>query len=324
MKYISIIVPVYNVEKYIDASIESILNQSYRNFELILVNDGSTDSSKNICIKYLNIDDRIIFIDKTNGGLSSARNAGLNVAKGDYICFIDSDDVIAIDMIFHLSKALDEFDINVAECGIIPFIDTPVGKKYDFEKPVLVNYENYPEDDKLKDFFSDSVCNKIFRRCIFEKLRFPEIKRNEDSSIIADIFMRERTIAVVPYGGYFYRSREGSIMRSSFCENDLILIEILKKRIEKLEINGYHKVAKFTNARLLFELLYLYYKARRDHVSKDVYMHIEQDINTLCMANKKNPFLLRKTKLMAKVFTLNSTAYYFLYTLRNKIVDTLR
>ena len=114
---VSIIVPVYNAKKYLSNTLESILKQSYKNLEIILVNDGSTDNSKEICEHYAKIDSRIILLNKINGGVSSARNYGLEVAKGDYVSFIDSDDYLTVDMIETLVKDVQNTDVEIAVCG---------------------------------------------------------------------------------------------------------------------------------------------------------------------------------------------------------------
>ena len=116
MSKISIIVPVYNVESYLSNCIDSILNQTFKDFELILVNDGSTDKSLEICKHYKNMDDRIFIIDKKNGGLSSARNAGLDIIKGEYIGFVDSDDYIHPQMYELLYKQIIENEADISMC----------------------------------------------------------------------------------------------------------------------------------------------------------------------------------------------------------------
>ena len=120
---ISIIVPVYNVEKYLEKCIKSILNQTFTDFELILVNDGSTDKSGVICDNYKNIDDRIIVIHKKNEGLSSARNSGLDIAKGRYIGFVDSDDYINNDMYHKLYEALIKNNSDISICKFVKVYD---------------------------------------------------------------------------------------------------------------------------------------------------------------------------------------------------------
>ena len=127
MEKISVIVPIYNVEKYLEKCLDSIINQTYKNLEIILVNDGSTDSCRDIMEKYAKLDKRIIIVDKTNGGLSDARNAGTKIATGKLISYIDSDDYIEKDMIEYLYKGIKEYNSDISICGTI--VEYEWGKK---------------------------------------------------------------------------------------------------------------------------------------------------------------------------------------------------
>ena len=124
MDKISVIVPVYNVRKYLKKAIYSIINQKYRNLEIILVDDGSTDGSGEICDEFKKIDDRIVVYHKENGGLSSTRNYGMKKATGDYVIFIDSDDYIHQEMIFSLYEERKKVDADVSVCGIMNVYNT--------------------------------------------------------------------------------------------------------------------------------------------------------------------------------------------------------
>ena len=115
-KLISVIIPVYNVEKYLRRCIDSVINQTYKNLEIIIVDDGSTDNSSNICDEYTNKDSRVKVVHKENGGLSSARNVGIELAKGDLIAFVDSDDYIELEMYEKLKENMDKYDSDIAIC----------------------------------------------------------------------------------------------------------------------------------------------------------------------------------------------------------------
>lgn len=174
---ISVIVPVYNVEKYINRCIDSILSQTYKNLEVILVDDGSKDNSGAICEKYKRIDSRIKVIHKENGGLSSARNAGLDCCTGDYIGFIDSDDWIDENMYQILLDNMIEFDTDVSDCEILITNGSVPAKKGKYSRSVL------REKEMLIDYFRKdkvSVCCKLYKRSVIEKMRFPVGKINED------------------------------------------------------------------------------------------------------------------------------------------------
>lgn len=182
MKLISIIIPVYNVEKYLDRCINSIINQSYTDLEIILVDDGSPDKCPQICDEYALKDNRIKVIHKLNGGQSSARNAGLDIATGDYITFIDSDDWIGIDTYEYCMKLINETDAEVVQFDYSYVIDNRVLKSDPRE--IIKVYEN---KDVLQNYMTSStytgsysVCRCLFHNKLIGNVRFREGKINED------------------------------------------------------------------------------------------------------------------------------------------------
>ena len=185
---LSIIVPVYNVEEYITECIDSILAQTYKDWELILVDDGSTDNSGKICEEYALKDSRIKVIHKENGGLSSARNSGLDIAKGEYITFIDGDDFISPDTI--------EENINILESQKgIDIIQYPVYYRYgkndaykkSIESKIISGKEQLWYSYMINEYHC-SVCDKIFKKYIFENIRFPIGITSEDIYILPQLF----------------------------------------------------------------------------------------------------------------------------------------
>lgn len=176
---VSIIVPVYNVEKYLDKCIESIVNQTYRNIEIILVDDGSPDKCPEICNEWAKKDDRIKVIHKENGGLSSARNAALEIAQGDYITFVDSDDWIENDMIQSMLTCAAKNDADIVCCGFyFDNVDT-TGHLQKFEKAEYENEEIVL--NLLLDNIRPEVCSKLYSAELINQFRFDEsIKYAED------------------------------------------------------------------------------------------------------------------------------------------------
>lgn len=215
---ISIIVPAYNVEKYLDKCINSILNQSYKNIELILVNDGSTDSTGIICDRFSLLDTRIIVHHQKNLGLSGARNAGLSIAKGDYIGFIDGDDYITPNMYEDLiNSLLTSPSIKISQASrceitvsgdILPEITYRPNKKeivssFDFIKSLLMH-----EGDT-------SMCTKLFHKSVFDNDRFATGELNEDFKLIIQLLLKNDTIILLPSIGYNVVHRDDSLTRSS-------------------------------------------------------------------------------------------------------------
>jgi len=210
MPELSIIVPVYNVETYVEKCICSILAQTFANFELILVDDGSTDRSGEICEEMARRDARIRVIHKNNGGLSSARNTGIETARGAYLGFVDSDDYIAPDMYEILYKNLVKEQADVSICGIY---DCYEGKTPRKAKPGyrLCDAQEAIYEAFGGNMFSVNAVNKLYRREIFETIRYPEGKTIEDAFVIVRVFMQCKKIVAVSDQKYFYVHRTGSI-----------------------------------------------------------------------------------------------------------------
>lgn len=198
---VSIIVPVYNVEKYLEKCLNSIVNQTYYNLEIIVINDGSTDKSDEICRRFYTEDSRVIYINKKNGGLSSARNAGLNIAKGSYISFVDSDDYLEVNFI---EKLLCLCKKSEADIGCCDFYRTSALNEQE------LNYKEYYYnsdeilDELLTDQISAHVWNKLYKRSMFSQIRFPEGKNFEDLFTMHLLFFESKKIAFTNEKMYFY------------------------------------------------------------------------------------------------------------------------
>lgn len=219
MEKISIIVPVYNVELYIERCIRSILGQTFKNFELILVDDGSIDSSLSICKRFL-FDKRVNVYHKENGGISSARNFGLDNMTGDYVCFIDSDDYISANYLSTLYKLLNDNDADIAQCEFTKF--------YTDEDPIVTknisNIKVYKNENIMKEYFKQgdseirihhNVWCKIYKKEIFDNLRFNEEIVYEDLAIIYLLLSRAKKFAITNEVNYFYYKGN----RDSFTNN---------------------------------------------------------------------------------------------------------
>ncbi|MBP3354658.1 MAG: glycosyltransferase family 2 protein [Bacteroidales bacterium] len=214
---LSIIVPVYNVEEYIIECIDSVLSQTYKDWELILVNDGSTDNSGKICDEYALKDNRINVIHKENEGLSSARNAGIDVAKGEYITFIDSDDVLLNDDIYYkIIKIFNEDNsIDVVQYDVIHKWKSSEEHKREYPFKTYCNKQDILEG-YLTENIHVSCCDKVFKTEIFKNIRFPLGQISEDIAIIPNIVEHTNKLQVSEIGYYGYRYRDGSITIGSY------------------------------------------------------------------------------------------------------------
>lgn len=231
---ISVIVPIYKVEDYIRECIESIINQTYKNLEIILVDDGSPDNCGQICDDYAKKDNRIKVIHKENGGLSSARNAGLEIAKGEYISFIDSDDYVSERFIEILYRLCYENNADVAECNLLRFKNKI--EKIEYSDGTVNLYDNIQMQMRLYakpvQVRTVIVCNKLYKKVLFETLRFPVGKINEDEFTTYKVFNNtDKKIVVTSEILYFYRYNENSITGRSFNVKRLDVFEAYDERM---------------------------------------------------------------------------------------------
>lgn len=211
---ISVIVPTYNVEQYLAACIDSVLSQSYRYVELIVVNDGSNDFSQKIAETYAEQDQRVKAYIFEHEGLSEARNHGLSVATGEYIVFVDSDDMLLPGALEELLKILEEKGADVAEGKMVRGKVHQVVKSMKHPKIWEYDKEKAIEDVLYQKRLKASVCGKLFKRELFEGLEFEKGLMYEDLNIIYRIFERCEKIVATDYPVYFYRETEGSILNS--------------------------------------------------------------------------------------------------------------
>lgn len=222
---ISIIVPVYNVEKYLNKCVDSILNQTFKDFELILVDDGSPDNSGVICDQYAKEDTRVRVIHKENGGLSSARNAGIEVAQGKFLGFVDSDDYIAEDMYELLYNNIINEDVDLSICGIYDVYKGKTPKTLPDFRKVCTKVETM----KLildANIISVHAVNKLYKRALFNSIKYPLGTITEDAAVILNIVDQCEKIVVDSTQKYFYYHRENSISSKEFSLKNLQTIEV--------------------------------------------------------------------------------------------------
>ena len=220
---ISVIVPVYNVAQFLDDCLTSIINQSYKDIEIILVDDGSTDKSGEICDTFAAQDGRIRVIHKKNGGLSSARNVGLGVAKGNFVVFVDSDDYLNHEMITKLYDAVMSTKAEIACCDYTSL---------EFNNDSHSEIEVLNRKDAISTLFDDYgfqcfAWNKIYQRSLFENIRYPEGKLFEDIATTYQLLKKVDRVAYVKDKLYYYRQRTNSITKTKFNKKNKDLIDAI-------------------------------------------------------------------------------------------------
>lgn len=234
MAEVSIIVPVYQVENYIRQCVDSILAQTFADFELILVDDGSKDRSGEICDEYAGMDERVKVIHKENRGAAYARNMGMDQMSGKYFMFIDSDDYIASTMVEYLYKSILSEDADIAACNFLYYFENDREKEFSTNiKPEILSGSEifYIRKNERNYGYWTVVWNKLYKKDVFGSLRFPSGKYYEDEFWANDIYQMNIKIVVLPECLYYYRQHENSTMRKKSIQKSFDIIEAFQERI---------------------------------------------------------------------------------------------
>lgn len=274
MDLISVIVPVYNVEMYLDDCLLSLKNQTYKNIEIIMVNDGSTDNSTNICKEFCKSDNRFILIEQKNQGLGVARNTGIKHAKGKYLCFVDSDDLVHRDYIMIMYKNLIGFGAYISMCGYVKFNDGENPDLHDESKNIPFLCE---EEQLISELATTGpgnkceplviACNKLICADFFKQIKFPA-KLHEDEFLAHEYILSKKKIARTYKPLYFYRQRITSITGNNhindFRHFDIVDAMELRLKAFSKEENVYFKKILIS----FFENLTVVYLIRSNRSNK--------------------------------------------------------
>ena len=290
---ISVIVPVYNVEEYLEECLESIQQQTYTDIEVILVNDGSTDDSKEICERYCAKDNRFKLINQENHGLSEARNVGVRASMGEYIFFVDSDDVININVLEVLLPYM-KTDVDIVECRL-----TRNKEMLILTGTTKIVFEGNSNEAILNCIAFEEVkfCafTKLYRREIVEKIPFLKGYIYEDVFTGINYLNHIRKIVVVDLNGYYYRVRPNSIMTKSFNEKDLDIFKVGNQLIESFK----------DDENLLPYIGYFMFYIGHAHYLKDginkksIYVDLYEDfIRKAAIIAKQSKEVVRKYRLL--------------------------
>ncbi|MBQ7751480.1 MAG: glycosyltransferase family 2 protein [Clostridia bacterium] len=239
---ISVIVPVYNVEPYLRRCVDSILNQTFSDFECILVDDGSPDGCPAICDEYAEKDSRVKVIHKKNGGLSDARNVGLDKANGKYVSFIDSDDWIHPQMLEILYKGLMDNNVLISVCEY---------KEVEHQEPYTAITEPIFETRYGMDFFITNhitaviACSKLYDKSLFDDIRYPYGKLHEDEFVTYKLLYKAETVAYTNKPLYFYFQNENGITKSAYTIKRLDALEAMEERDQFLKQHKLSECRKF-------------------------------------------------------------------------------
>ncbi len=264
---ISVIVPVYRVEKYLPACIDSILNQTFTDFELILVDDGSPDRCPEICDEVARRDARVRVIHQANAGLSAARNAGIEIAHGEWLGFVDSDDYIAPQFYEKLYQTAQRTDADCVMCSVQnvdesgKLIDSALMRVADEVKTGREVLRKIGRDDVTPYL---TAWNKLYRRKLFNTLRYPAGRQNEDVFVFAELFCQVQRAVCVAEPLYFYRKRIGSIMNSVVTLRNLDEMWAYVNCFEHLQQDDEESTLKETEKRVFAKLTGVYYRVTEE------------------------------------------------------------
>ncbi len=231
---VSVIVPVYNVEAYVSKCLQSIVQQTYDNLEIIIIDDGSNDGSDQICEQFAKKDDRIQVIHQENRGLSAARNLGLDRCNGEYILFVDSDDYLDSSMIEKLMLLISKYQVLIATCDF-----QRVYSDQEIKTHVQDTFEGvYDVQKSVGEILGERIVlytvvwNKLFHRSCFENLRFPEGRIYEDEFITYKLIHQAERVAITNERLYFYLQRSGSIVNTKIMDRKKDFFEAYQERID--------------------------------------------------------------------------------------------
>lgn len=309
---ISVIVPVYNVEKYIHRCVDSILGQTYTNLEVILIDDGSPDKCGEICDEYASADARVKVIHQENAGLSEARNAGLDICTGDYVAFVDSDDYIEVNMYEKLLVALIENEADISICqwqyelpdGLqvvdLNKVDTGI-----YGKKTAVKFAEYFYRGQYEGGVVCAAWNKLYKRCVFDSIRFYG-RYVEDDRVHNSILSKSYSIIVITDQLYIYCNNEESLTNKPFRAESLMYLDVLDDRLQCFKDNEFIT----DNTRRLYCNIYIeyYFKAKDAGVEMRDIKLFDEILRTLIFTGKASiKFIIRmilfriSPKLYAKI-----------------------
>ncbi len=316
---ISVIVPVYNAERFLKRCANSILNQTYKNIELILVNDGSKDNSLSLCHEIAKSDERVVVVDKQNGGAASARNKGLDYATGEYIGFCDSDDFLDLDMYETLKKIMDENNLDMVDSR---------SKVYDEDEHLLYKEEETIEleivssEEYIKRIFQRkgnvSLCSRLFRSSLIKDLRITEGRRVEDFYFIIQCLTMTKNNATYFYPFYNYVTNPNGVTHKatgSIYLDGLFFYNLALKLLDNCTVD--------MKTEQTYYLLKMYYllsisttKDEHKKFSEDL-KECQRDIRRNFTQIGKNPYLKKKEKLVLYISCISMKISRILFNIKN-------
>ncbi|MGO4219553.1 glycosyltransferase [Bacillus sp. YAF12_1] len=308
---ISVVIPVYNAEKFLPKCLDSIITQTYKDLEVILINDGSTDRSGEICDEFSRKNERITVIHKENGGVSSARNAGLKVVKGQYVGFVDPDDWIEGKMFETLYKLAVENNADISSCGY--FREDSEG--HITNKIIDSKVISYSQTEALNTILSEEhfkgfTCNKLFSKEILKDITFDEdIHFCEDLLFCCQAISNSNKLVydTTPY--YHYITHSNNASQSQFSLKKLTSLDALKKIVDLLENKKGVEINKFKNYYAHMNISLLMNGIKEDKIKKDIRKELKGNLKRFKISDLTSKFV----KLSCAIARVNVNLYYFIW-----------
>ncbi len=322
MPKVSIIVPVYNVEKYLDRCIESILAQTFTDFEVILINDGSPDNCPAMCDEWAKKDSRIRVIHQSNQGQAAARNYALDIAKGDYISFIDSDDYVHPKFLEILYNNLISSNADVSVCSY-----KRTNKSNDFDN-VNNNSIKYCGIDFVKKGLIGDIpcgvwllCDKLFKKECFDNVRLPVGRINEDNATVYKILYEANTVVATDAILYYYFENTNSTVHQKFSKKHLDWLLVPQEMIEYFTAKNDQILVDKCNKMYLTSLEDMYKKVRLHLNDKELEKDLRKRLITQYKSEKKKYSITVKThtSLFETLYPKRMQLYWYLVAIKNKL-----
>lgn len=318
---ISVIVPVYNIREQLNRCVDSLLRQTETNLEILLVDDGSSDGSGQICDLYADADARVRVIHKENGGLSAARNTGIEQARGDYFAFVDGDDFVSPDYLEVLLRACLEHGVPLAACGYVVYYGPERQTETCGPEPFLLTGEEAFKDIlTMKNRIHVVAWNKLYARSLFENgsVRYPEGKCHEDVFTTWRLCVAAEKVAYVNRPCYYYVQREGSIMGTRFREKRLDALEALEMMRPYIEENSPVFDREYQYYVFATYLTMLNAMADSGYADEERFRRLAGTVTDMVPELRGNPWFGKKQALTAVCLRLGRRAFYLIRALYRK------
>lgn len=321
MKKVSVIVPVYNVEKCIYKCIESILNQTFTDFELILVDDGSTDDSGIICDEYATKDSRISVIHKKNSGLSEARNYGIVAANGEYLSFIDSDDWVEEDFLKVLYENAIKYRAEIVAVNLHKVYDNGAESKLHIEEACYSGKEVLNCLYGKHSIYMNVACNKLYKRTLFDNIRYPVGKTHEDGFTTYKLLNLCNKVYLSDYDGYCYYQRSDSIMNRKFSESRIDEYFVYNERREYFKKYNLEEIGFENEKTIIACIKSLTLKIAKSDWEKDLkqkyYNKFKEDLKKNYKCVRRG--FTKKQRLFNDIYMLSPRLFIYASRIKNRL-----